>query len=157
MTTMSAMNGGPAAFRLSGDRMMAAAASGRLDTEALAAAAAFRTIAAWTLAPAPRDPRAHVWAAHAEARPYLTRLTRHAADHEVASMMTADLFRRLTRRPAAGRLLEARLQEARDHEGDTSVVYVNLYGVFYTPETAAREAVALERGLVEERRAEAAR
>lgn len=263
MTTMSAMNGGPAALRLSGDRMMAAAASGRLDTEALAAAAAFRTIAAWTLAPAPRDPRAHVWAAHAEARPYLTRLTRHAADHEVASVITADLFRRLTRRPAAGdtagsdrpttpkpapdparytytprkvlrrvldhaldhlnridqairllgqradkltdaeldwappdggwslrrvvhhvarcerlyataldeapaedpltryqlagRLLEARLQEARDHEGDTSVVYVNLYGVFYTPETAAREAVALERGLVEERRAEAAR
>jgi hypothetical protein len=302
---MSAMNGGPAQLRLSGDRMMAAAASGRLDAEALATATAFRTIAAWTLAPAPRDPRAHAWAAHAEARPYLTRLTRHAADHEVASVMTADLFRRLTRRPAvggtagwdrpttpkpapdparytytprkvlrrvldhaldhlnqidqwrawqragviptptdgwafstvtlredrlplvdmdleawlwridqairllgqradkltddeldwappdggwplrrvvhhvarcerlyataldeapaedpltryqlAGRLLEARLQEARDREGDISVVYVNLYGVFYTPETAAREVIDLERDLIEERRAE---
>ena len=82
MTMTSTMSGGTAALRLSGDRVMAVAVSGRLEPEALATAAAFRTIAAWTLAPAPRDPRAHVWAAHAEARPYLTRLTRHAADRE---------------------------------------------------------------------------
>lgn len=63
----------------------------------------------------------------------------------------------ITRYQLAGRLLEARLQEARDREGDTSVVYVNLYGVFYTPETAAREVVDLERDLIEERRAEVAR
>jgi hypothetical protein len=296
------MTGGPAALRLSGDRVMAAAAAGHLDTEALATAAAFRTIASWTLAPAPRDPRAHVRAAHAEARPYLTRLTRHPADREVASVMTAELFRRLTRRPAApgadrttpapdparytytprkvlrrvldhaldhlnqidqwrawrrdgviptptdgwasstvtlpedrlpvadadleawlwridqairllggradeltddeldwappdggwtlrrvvhhvarseglyaraldeappgdpltgyersGRLLEARFQAARDRGDDPSVVYVSLYGVLYTPETAAREVLDLERGLIEQRRAEAGR
>jgi hypothetical protein len=302
MTTTSTMTGGPAALRLSGDRVMAAAAAGHLDTEALATAAAFRTIASWTLAPAPRDPRAHVRAAHAEARPYLTRLTRHPADREVASVMTAELFRRLTRRPAApgadrttpapdparytytprkvlrrvldhaldhlnqidqwrawrrdgviptptdgwasstvtlpedrlpvadadleawlwridqairllggradeltddeldwappdggwtlrrvvhhvarseglyaraldeappgdpltgyersGRLLEARFQAARDRGDDPSVVYVSLYGVLYTPETAAREVLDLERGLIEQRRAEAGR
>jgi len=302
MTTTSTMTGGPAALRLSGDRVMAAAAAGHLDTEALATAAAFRTIAGWTLAPAPRDPRAHVRAAHAEARPYLTRLTRHPADREVASVMTADLFRRLTRRPAApgsdrttpppdparytytprkvlrrvldhaldhlnqidqwrawrrdgviptptdgwasstvtlpedrlpvadadleawlwridqairllgrradeltddeldwappdggwplrrvvhhvarseglyaraldeappgdpltgyersGRLLEARFQAARDRGDDPSVVYVSLYGVLYTPETAAREVLDLEHGLIEQRRAEAGR
>jgi DinB family protein len=303
MTTTSTMTGGPAAIRLSGDRVMAEAAKGHLDAEALTAAAAFRTIAGWTLAPAPRDPRAHVRAAHAEARPYLTRLTRHPADREVASVMTADLFRRLTRRPAApgsdhatapgpaparytytprkvlrrvldhaldhlnqidqwrawrrdgviptptdgwasstmtlpedrlpladadleawlwridqairllggradeltddeldwappdggwplrrvvhhvarceglyaraldeapsedpltryehaGRLLEARLQAARDCGDDPSAVYVNLYGVFYTPETTVREVLAVERELIEERRAEAGR
>ena len=305
MTTTSTMTGGAAAIRLSGDRVMAAAAAGHLDAEALATAAAFRTIAGWTLAPAPRDPRAHVRAAHAEARPYLTRLTRHSADREVASVMTADLFRRLTRRPAAPgadhapapgptldparytytprkvlrrvldhaldhlnqidqwrawrrdgvvpiptdgwasstvtlpedrlplagadleawlwridqairllggradelpddeldwappdggwplrrvvhhvarceglyaraldeapsedprtgyersrRLLEARLQAARDRGDDPSVVYVSLYGVFHTPDTAAREVLDLERGLIEPRRAEAGR
>src|SRR5512142_1048480 len=101
MTTTSTIHRGSDALRLSSDRIMAAAAAGRLDAAALASAAAFRTIAAWTLAPAPRDPRAHVRTAHGEARPHLTRLTRHAADHEVGSVMTADLFRRLTRRPDA--------------------------------------------------------
>ena len=305
MTTTSTLTGGPAAIRLSGDRVVAAAARGRLDTEALTTAAAFRTIAGWTLAPAPRDPRAHVRAAHAEARPYLTRLVRHPADREVVSVMTADLFRRLTRaaaapgsdratapRPApdparytytprkvlrrvldhaldhlnqidqwrawrrdgvipiptdgwasstvtlpedrlplagadleawlwridqairllgtradeltddeldwappdggwplrrvlhhvarceglyagaldeapsedpltryehAGRLLEARLRTARDRGDDPSVVYVNLYGVFHTPETTVREVLDVERDLIEERRAEVGR
>jgi hypothetical protein len=36
-------------------------------------------------------------------------------------------------------------------------VYVNLYGVFYTPESAKREVLDLERGLIGERRAETAR
>jgi len=305
MITTSTTHAGSDALRLSGDRIMAAAAAGRLDDAALATAAAFRTIAAWTLAPAPRDPRAHVRAAHAEARPYLTRLTRHAADHEVDSVMTADLFRRLTRRPdapgpsratapepapdparytytprkvlrrvldhaldhlnqidqwrawrrhgmaptptdgwasstvtlpedrlpltdadlaawlwridqailllgeradeltddeldwmppdggwplrrvihhvarceglyataldeappadaltryrRAARRLGTRLEAARDREGDPSIAYVNLYGVCYTPETALHEVLDLERGLIGERRAEAAR
>ena len=86
-------------LRRSGDALASAAAAGRVGATALESAAAFRTIAAWTLAPAPRDPRAHVRAAHAEARPYLTRLLDHPADREVDSVMTADLFRRLTRRP----------------------------------------------------------
>jgi len=93
------MNGDPAALRLSSDRIISAASAKRLDAGILATAAAFRTIAAWTLAAAPRDPRAHLRAAHTEARPYLTRLTRHAADHELASVMTAELFPRLTRGP----------------------------------------------------------
>ena len=82
------------------DRALAsAAAAGRVAAAALESAAAFRTIAAWTLSPAPRDPRTHVRAAHAEARPYLTRLLDHPADREMGSVMIADLFRRLTRRP----------------------------------------------------------
>jgi hypothetical protein len=305
MTTTNTMNGGPTALRLSSDRIITAASAGRLDAGTLAVAAAFRTIAAWTLAPAPRDPHAHVLAAHIEARPYLTRLTRHAADHEVGSVMTAELFRRLTRRPAApgsdpatppepapdrtrytytprkvlrrvldhaldhlnqidqwrawqrhgvpptptdgwasstvtltedrlpladadleawlwridqairllaghadeltdeeldwtppdagwplrrvihhvarceglyataldeappadaligyqrsGRLLESRLEAARGRADDPSVVYVNLYGVFYTPESAEREVLDLERGLIGERRVERVR
>jgi hypothetical protein len=305
MTTTGTTHAAADALRLSGDRIMAAAAAGRLDEATLATAAAFRTIAAWTLAPAPRDPRAHVRAAHAEARPYLTRLTRHVADQEVGSVMTADLFRRLTRPPDApspsrapgpepapdparytytprkvlrrvldhaldhlnqidqwrawrrhgmaptptdgwasstvtlpedrlrladadleawlwridqailllggradeltdeeldwmppdggwplrrvihhvarceglyataldeapaadaltryqrsARLLGARLEAARDRAGDPSITYVSLYGVFYTPETAEHEVLDLERGLIGERRAEAAR
>jgi hypothetical protein len=86
-------------LRRSEDALARAAASGHVAGRTLESAAAFRTIAAWTLAPAPHDPRAHVRAAHAEARPYLTRLLDHPADREVGSVMTADLFRRLTRRP----------------------------------------------------------
>lgn len=305
MTIGSTVNDGAAALRISGERVLAAAAAGSIDPGALASAAAFRTIAAWTLAPAPRDPRAHVPAAHVEARPYLTRLRRHRADIEVASVMTADLFRRLTRRPAAGdgpsrmpgsapaqaegytytprkilrrvldhaldhlnqldqwrawrhigavptptdgwasstvtlpedrlplgdtdlaawlwridqairllghrtdqlsddeldwappdggwplrrmvhhvarcerlyasaldeapseeplvryraagRLLEDRLRQARDHDGDPSIVYVNLYGVFYTPEQAVREVLELESALGAEHPIERAR
>src|SRR5690349_23916287 len=87
------------ALARSGEALSGAAAAGRIGAIALESAAAVRTIAAWTLAPAPGDPRAHVRAAHAEARPYLTRLLAHPADREAGSVMTADLFRRLTRRP----------------------------------------------------------
>jgi len=89
------------ALARSGEALSGAAAAGRVDATALESAAAVRTIAAWTLAPAPGDPRAHVRAAHAEARPYLTRLLAHPADREAGSVMTADLFHRLTRRPGA--------------------------------------------------------
>ena len=101
MTTTRSTPPDAAALDLSMERVLAAATSGKIGADALASAAAFRTIAAWTLAPAPLDPCAHVRAAHVEARPYLARVARHASDVEVASVMTADLFRRLTRRPAA--------------------------------------------------------
>ena len=288
------------ALRRSARALSSAAAAGRVGAAALESAAAFRTIAAWTLAPAPADPRAHVRAAHAEARPYLTRLLAHPADREVPSVMTADLFRRLTRRPGAdaaapvasdparytytprkvlrrvldhaldhlnqidqwrawrrdgslpvptdgwaastvtlaedrlpldasdlaswlwridqaigllaqradglgeeeldwrppdggwplrrvvhhvsrcehlyataldeappvepglryeraGNLLDERVREARDRAGDPSVTLVNLYGVFYTPESAAQEVLDLEQGLLAEARGAAAR
>lgn len=38
-----------------------------------------------------------------------------------------------------------------------TVGYVNRYGVFRTPETAAREVLDLERGLIEGRRVETGR
>lgn len=52
----------------------------------------------------------------------------------------------------SGQLLEARLESARGRAGDLSVVYVNLYGAVYTPESAEREVLDLERGLIGERR-----
>ena len=76
----------PAALGHSRARLMAAAASGRVGHEALARAAAFRTIAAWTLAPAPRDPREHVHVAHAQARPYLVFYTPEEAAAEVMEL-----------------------------------------------------------------------
>jgi len=62
----------------------------------LAHATAVRAVAAWTLAPAPRDPARHVEAAHAQARRHLARLTVHDPGREVAAVMTDELFSRLT-------------------------------------------------------------
>jgi hypothetical protein len=62
----------------------------------LAHATAVRAVAAWTLAPAPRDPARHVEAAHARARRHLARLTVHDPGREVAAVMTDELFSRLT-------------------------------------------------------------
>ena len=60
-----------------------------------------RIVAAWTLAPAPRNPVLHLEAAHARARAHLGRLTAHDPTREVRSVMTDELFSRLTdRRPA---------------------------------------------------------
>jgi hypothetical protein len=67
----------------------------------LTQAAGARVVAAWTLAPAPRDPVRHLEAAHARARSHLARLTVHDAAREVPSVMTNELFTRLTdARPA---------------------------------------------------------
>ncbi|HWN12885.1 MAG TPA: hypothetical protein VNU02_03435, partial [Candidatus Dormibacteraeota bacterium] len=44
-----------------------------------------RMVAAWTLAPAPRDPVRHLEAAHGRARSDLARLTAHDAAREVPS------------------------------------------------------------------------
>jgi hypothetical protein len=58
-------------------------------------------VAAWTLAPAPRDPVRHLEAAHARARSHLARLTVHDAAREIPSVMTNELYTRLTdARPA---------------------------------------------------------
>jgi len=55
-----------------------------------------RMVAAWTLAPAPRDPVRHLEAAHGRARSHLARLTAHDTAREVPSVMTNELFSRLT-------------------------------------------------------------
>ncbi|HYB70045.1 MAG TPA: DinB family protein [Candidatus Bathyarchaeia archaeon] len=60
-----------------------------------------RTVTAWALAPAPRDPVRHLEAAHALAREHLRRLAGHDGAPEAASVMTEELFVRLTdARPA---------------------------------------------------------
>ena len=80
------------------DRVLATAADGGI---VLAHATAARAVAAWTLAPAPRDPARHVEVAHAQARAHLARLTLHDPAREVLSVMTDELFSRLTdARPA---------------------------------------------------------
>ena len=67
----------------------------------LTQAAGARMVAAWTLVPAPRDPVRHLEAAHARARSHLARLTTHDAAREIPSVMTNELFSRLTdARPA---------------------------------------------------------
>jgi hypothetical protein len=54
----------------------------------------------------------------------------------------------VTRYREASGLLERRLEHARDRGGDPAIVYVNLYGVLYTPQAAAAEVVQLEDALV---------
>ena len=62
----------------------------------LTQATGVRMVAAWTLSPAPRDPVRHLEAAHARARSHLARLTGHDAAREIPSVMTEELFSRLT-------------------------------------------------------------
>ena len=68
----------------------------------LAHATAGRTVAAWTLKPAPVNPAAHIESQHAESRLHLARLLDQPADVEVVAPMTEQLFDRLTR-PATDR------------------------------------------------------
>jgi DinB superfamily len=80
------------------DRVLGTAADGGI---VLAHATATRAVAAWTLAPAQRDPVRHLEVAHAQAREHLGRLTVHDPAREVPSVMTNELFSRLTdARPA---------------------------------------------------------
>jgi hypothetical protein len=62
----------------------------------LTQAAGARMITAWALAPAPRDPVRHLQVAHARARAHLAGLGRHDPAREVPSVMTEELFARLT-------------------------------------------------------------
>jgi hypothetical protein len=64
----------------------------------LAHATAGRTVAAWTLKPAPVDPVAHVETQHSESRRHLVQLRDYAPNSEVVAAMTEQLFDRLTRR-----------------------------------------------------------
>jgi hypothetical protein len=59
-------------------------------------AAGTRMVAAWTLAPVPRDPVLHLEAAHARARQHLARLAAHDPTREVTAAMTIELYHRLT-------------------------------------------------------------
>jgi len=79
------------------DRVLAAGRTGRYAAAALAQATAARMVAAWTLAPAPVDPVAHVEVGHADARRHLVRLLEHGPAAEVRSPMTNQIFSRLTR------------------------------------------------------------
>jgi hypothetical protein len=87
-----------AALEASRGRVLATVAdAGTILTQAAGA----RVVAAWTLAPAPRDPVRHLEAAHARARSHLARLTVHDATREIPSVMTNELYTRLTdARPA---------------------------------------------------------
>jgi hypothetical protein len=82
-----------AALERSRDRILATAPTGEV---VLAHAAAIRAVAAWTLAPAHREPARHVEAAHAEARRHLARLAAHDPAREIVAVMTDELFTRLT-------------------------------------------------------------
>ena len=78
------------------DRMLAAARAGRHGAAILAHATAGRTVAAWTLDPAPIDPVAHLEQTHARGRRHLRRLLEQPPGAEVRSPMTSQLFDRLT-------------------------------------------------------------
>ena len=75
------------------DRMLKAAVHG---PSVLTHATAVRMVAAWTLAPAPQDPALHLETAHARVRPHLARLAAHDPAREVTSVMTGELYTRLT-------------------------------------------------------------
>ncbi len=93
MTTMKeAARSLEAALDESRDRLLAAARDGRLASTALARATTARIMAALTLAPAPRDPIAHLRAAHAEARRHLARLEQHDPAVEVRAAMTGNAY-----------------------------------------------------------------
>ena len=83
-------------LRASHDRVLAAADSARYRPALLAHATAGRILAAWTLAPAPRDPSTHLEATHAQCRRNLERLLEWPSDVEVRSPMTGQLYTRLT-------------------------------------------------------------
>jgi uncharacterized damage-inducible protein DinB len=93
MATARDITSWQAALDASRDRTLKTFADGGIIQ---AHATAARTVAAWTLAPAPRNPVRHLEAAHARARHHLTRLLTHDPSREVPSVMTDELFRRLT-------------------------------------------------------------
>jgi hypothetical protein len=82
-------------LRASHDRVLAAAETGRYRAALLAHATAGRILAAWTLAPAPRDPSNHLETTHARCRRHLERLLEWPSDAEVRSPMTEQLYTRL--------------------------------------------------------------
>lgn len=82
-----------AALDASRERILGTGADGGI---VLAHAAGVRMVAAWTLVPAPLDPVGHLDATHVGARHHLARLAAHDPAREVPSVMTKELFHRLT-------------------------------------------------------------
>ena len=107
------------------DRVLAAGRTGRYAAAALAQATAARMVAAWTLAPAPVDPVAHVEVGHADARRHLVRLLEHGPTAEVRSPMTNQIFSRLTRSGA----------------GHARIDYTSVETYTYTPRKPLRRAL----------------
>jgi len=98
MTTMTRLEEARPALEASRDRTLKTSEHGAV---VLTHATAVRMVAAWTLVPAPRDPAVHLETAHARASAHLNRLTVHDPAREAASVMTNELFVRLTdSRPA---------------------------------------------------------
>ena len=91
MTIATALETWTEALRASHDRVLAAADSGRYRAALLAHATAGRILATWTLAPAPRDPSAHLEVTHARCRRHLQRLLEWPSNAEVRSPMTEQL------------------------------------------------------------------
>ena len=76
MTIAGTMETWTETLRASHDRVRAAAETARHGASLLAHATAGRIVAAWTLAPAPRDPSTHLDATHARCRRCLERLVK---------------------------------------------------------------------------------
>ena len=93
MTTSTVLGQWRPMLEASRDRTLKTSTHGAI---VLTHATGARMVAVWTLAPAPKDPVLHLEAAHATARQHLGRLTGHDPAHEVTSVMTNELFFRLT-------------------------------------------------------------
>ncbi len=93
MTTSTVLGQWRPMLEASRDRTLKTSTHGAI---VLTHATGARMVAVWTLAPAPKDPVLHLEAAHATARQHLGRLTGHDPAHEVSSVMTNELFFRLT-------------------------------------------------------------
>jgi len=96
MTIAGTMETWTEQLRASHDRVLAAAETGHYRAALLAHATAGRIVAAWTLAPAPRDPSTHLDATHVRCRRHLERLLKVPSGTEVRSPMTGQLYTRLT-------------------------------------------------------------
>src|SRR5215475_5953462 len=112
------------ALRASHDRVLAAAETGRYRAALLTHATAGRIVAAWTLAPAPRDPSTHLDATHARCRRNLERLLKCPSGAEVRSPMTGQLYTRLT--------------QPSDPAQQTDVDYTVVEAYTYTPRKPLR-------------------
>jgi len=145
------------------DRVLTTAADGGI---VLAHATAARAVAAWTLAPAPRDPVRHLEAAHAQARRHLAQLTveldwlppdggwplRRVLHHLARSerLYAAALDEASPDDDpshgyeAACRRLDDGVRAAGDRGRDESIVYAGLYGVLQTPGEVVGLVLAIE-------------
>jgi len=92
-----------AAASASHEKLLAAVRAGRVDERALDRATVAHMMAALTLTPAPRDPIAHLGAAHVEARRHLAHLAEHDPAKEVRAALGSWTY---TPRKALRRVLD---------------------------------------------------